>query len=213
MNKIKISFITFLLIFFANSVIASTPMMFFAEYRFMHPKVKEGSFEATSRKIWRIGFRYLRLEEAPDPAKNIHGLIISNAPDTYIINKYTNSGQHIVDRAQNTDVHVSVFQIADLPKEVQELEMGHENAFFAKHNIPSTGIKIIEGVECDVHQTTIRGFQLTLYKRKDNGNPLQVGIKKGNIAYSVRYIKYELNIAPDFSLFEVPQDIKILEAN
>ncbi len=213
MYKMKILVITFMLISIGSTVSASAPMMFFAEYCFIHPEIKEGSFEATSRKIWRIGFRYLRLEEAPDPANNIHGLIICNAPDTYIINKYTNSGQHIVDNSENTDVHASVFQMADLPKEIQELEIGHEKVFFGEHKIPSKGIKIIEGVACDVHQTTIKGFQLTLYKRKDNGNPFQVGIKKGDIAYDVRYNKYEINIAPDFKLFEVPQGIKITEAN
>jgi len=213
MYKIRITFITFLISFFAANVMAEEPKMFFAEYRLIHPEIKEGSFAATSKKIWRIGFRYLRLEEKPDPVEKIHGLIISNAPDTYIINKYTNSGQHIVDRAENTDVHVPVFQIQDLPEEIQELEMGHENAFFTRNNASSMGSKIIEGIECDMYQTTIKDFQLTLLKRKDNGNPLQVGIKKGKIDYSVRYIKYESDISPDFSLFEVPQDIKILEAN
>jgi len=211
MNRIKISLITFLLVFFVGNGIASTHKMFFAEYRFVHPAIKEGLFQATSRKLWRIGFRYLRLEEAPDPAEKIHGLIIINAPDSYIINRYTNSGQHIVDRAENTDVHVAVFQGVDMPEDVQKLEMGHECAFFAKHNVPSTGVKIIEGTECDVHQVTISGFRLTLYKRRDTGNPLQVGIQKGNIAYDVRYIKYQKNLSSDFSLFEVPQGVDLIE--
>jgi hypothetical protein len=213
MYKIRITFIMFLISFFAANVMAEEPKMFFAEYRYIHPEIKEGSFASTSRKIWRIGFRYLRLEEKPDPVQNIHSLIISKAPDTYIINRYTNSGQHIIDRAENTDVHVPVFQSQDLPEEIQDLEMGYENAFFTRNNALSMGLEIIEGIECDMFQTTIKDFHLTLLKRKDNGNPFQVGIKKGNIAYSVRYITYELNVTPDFSLFEVPQDIKILEAN
>ncbi len=213
MNRMKISFMTFLLVFFAVSVTASTPKMFFAEYRFVHPEIKEGLFQATSRKLWRIGFRYVRLEEAPDPVEKIHGLIIINAPDTYLINRYTNSGKHIVDRAENTNVHVAVFQSADLPEEVQALEMGHENDFFAKHNVPSTGVKIIEGIKCDVHRVTIRGFRLTLYKRRDIGTPLQVGIQKGKIGYDVRYLKYQQNLSPDFSLFEVPRGARLIDVN
>ena len=79
---------------------------------------------------------------------------------------------------KNTGIHVPVFKFQDLPKEIQELEMGYENAFFTRNNAPSIGAKIIEGIECDMYQTTIKGFQLTLLKRKDNGNPFQVGIKK-----------------------------------
>ena len=89
MNKVRITFITFLFLFLATYATAEDPKMFFAEYRFIHPEIKEGSFSATSRKIWRVGFRYLRLEEKPDPVESIHSLIIGSAPDTYIINKYT----------------------------------------------------------------------------------------------------------------------------
>lgn len=213
MYKIGITFVIFLIGFFAIEVIAEEQKMFFAEYRYIHTEIKEGSFAATSRKIWRIGFRYLRLEEAPDPVEKIHGLIISIVPDTYIINRYTNTGQHIVDNAENTDIHVPLFQIQGLPDEVQGLEMGNENSFFTRNKAELIGAKIIEGIECDIYQTTINNFQLTLFKRKDNGNPFQVGIKQGSIDYNVRYIKYELDITPDLSLFEVPQDIKISEVN
>lgn len=213
MYKIRITFVALLIFFFAGNVMAEEPKMFFAEYRYIHPEIKEGSFPATSRKIWRIGFRYLRLEEAPDPVGKIHGLVICKSPDTYVINRYTNTGQHIVDKAENTDVHVPIFQIRDLPEEIQNFEMGHENEFFTRNKASLIDSKIIEGIECDMYQTTIKDFQLTLFKRKNNGNPFQVGIKKESIDNNVRYIKYELDITPDFSLFEVPQNVRILEVN
>ena len=108
---------------------------------------------------------------------------------------------------------MSVFQIQDLPKEVQELEMGYEDAYFKKKEALSLGLKIIEGVECNMYQTKIKDVQLTLFKRKDNGNPFQIDIKTKSVAYSVQYINYELNIEPDFSLFEVPQGINIVAVN
>ena len=91
--------------------------------------------------------------------------------------------------------------------------MGYENAYFSRNEASSLGPKIIEGIECNVYQTTIKDFQLTLFKRKDNGNPFQLEIKRGEIVYSVRYLKYKANITPDFSLFEVPQGINVLEEN
>ena len=214
MNKFKIVPLSIIFLLITTiPALAATPKMFFAEFRFIHPEIKEGSFQATSRKLWRIGFKYVRLEEAPDPAQNIHGLIISNAPDSYIINKYTNSGKHIVDRAETTDVHVGVFQSPDLPKEVQALEMGHENAFFLKHNAPKVGSTIIEGIECDIYSIIVEGYTLTLIKRKDNGDPLQLGIKKDELGHEIRYLKYEQNLEPDFKLFEVPEGIKIIDVN
>jgi len=190
-----------------------SPKMFFAEYQYIHPDIKEGSFEATSRKLWRVGYKYLRLEEAPDPEQKIHGLIISNAPDSYIINKYTKSGKHIVDRAENTDVHAGVFQSSDLPNEIRELEMGYENSFFLKRQATKIGITTIDSVECEMYQVTIKEYELTLYKRKDDGNPLQLGIKKENFEYKLKYLKYEKSVTPDFTLFEVPVGTTMIDVN
>ena len=193
--------------------LANSPKMFFAEYRFVHPDIKEESFEATSRKVWRIGFKYLRIQEAPDPDQNIHGLIISNAPDTYIINLFVKSGKHVVDRGESIDVHVPVFQQPNLLQKIKELEMGHENAFFLQHAAQSIGTKIIDDIDCDVLMIKSNEYELTLYRRKDNGNPLQIGIRNGNIIYDLKYLTYEPDLEPDFTLFEVPSDIRIIEAN
>lgn len=197
----------------AGLVSAEEPAMFFAEYRLLSPGIREGTFEASSRKVWRIGARYLRVEEKADPSQKIHGLIISNAPDTYIINRYTQTGDHLVDRAENTDIHLPVFQSHDLPDEIKELEMGQEHAFITKHEIPVTGSTTIEGIECDVRRMTIGEFQIALYLRKDNGNPLQLGLKKEDMEYGVRYLKYQPDLKPDYSLFKVPKGIRLKDVN
>lgn len=190
-----------------------SPKMFFAEYKYIHPDIKEGSFYATSRKLWRIGYKYLRLEEAPDPKQNIHGLIISNAPDSYIINKYTKSGKHIVDKAKNTDVHASVFQSPDLPNNIRELEIGYENSFFLKNQASKIGVLIIDNIHCDLYKVTMEGYELTLCKRNDNGNPLELGIKNKKLEYKLKYLKYKQNLTPEFTLFEVPAGIKVIDVN
>jgi len=205
--------ILFLLAFPAVAMSAEEPKMFSAEYRILSPQIKEGTFEASPRKVWRIGFQYLRLEEQPDPAQKIHSLIISKAPDSYIINRYSKTGDHLVDRAENTDIHLPVFQSQDLPEEIKELEMGNENAFIAKYEIPVAGVRTVEGIECDVHQMTVKEFQLTICIRKDNGNPIQMGLKKEDMEYHVRYLKYEPNLKPDYSLFQVPKGIRIKDVN
>ena len=150
------------------------------------------------------------MEEVPDPEQNIHGLIISNAPDSYIINKYTKSGKHIVDRAKNTDVHASVFQRSDLPNKIRELEIGYENSFFLEHQASKIGTSTIDNIHCDLYKVTMEGYNLTLCKRKDNGNPLELGIKKEKFEHN---LKYKQNLTPDFTLFEVPAGIKVIDVN
>lgn len=214
MSIVRMCIAAILFVFLITPAFADSPKMLFVEYKLIHPSIKEGTFEATSKKVWRIGFRYLRIEEAADPAENLHILIISNAPNTYMIDRLTKSGKHIIDRAKNIDVHMSVFQNVDLPEEIQKLEMGDENAFFNRHNATLAGTQTIEGIECNVYKTTISGIQLTLYKRKDNENPLQIGIKQENaITYDIRYLQYKPDLTPDLKLFEVPSGINLIDAN
>lgn len=213
MNILKVFIVAIFMTFIISPAFADSPKMLFVEYRFISPSIKEGTFEAGTTKLWRIGYKYSRTEESPDPVQNIHGLIIINEPDAYIINKFTQSGKHIVDRGETTDVHIPVFPIAKISKEIWKLEMGHENAFFEEHDAILTGTKIIEGITCNVYTIKINRIKLTLYKRQDNGNPLQVGIETDNIAYDIRYIKYENGLTPNFKLFEVPSGITIIDAN
>lgn len=198
-------------IVFAAKVVQNK--MNFIEFRYISPDIKVGSFEAESRKVWRVGFRYLRLEEAPDNLQKIHGLIIINAPDSYIINKYTNIAQHAVDRSPNIDVQMPVFQDAILPEKIRKLEMGHELSYFRDNRASETGLKKIDGIECNTFQLKYDNIELVLYVRTDNGKPFQLGIKTENFAYDVRYIQYKKNLKPDYKLFKVPEHFKIVDVN
>ena len=45
------------------------------------PGQAEGSFEASTRTVWRFGDTYLRVEEGADPNRKIHGRLIVAEPD------------------------------------------------------------------------------------------------------------------------------------
>ena len=73
---------------------AADRSMVYIEYRFIAVNIKPGSFEGSVRKLWRYKDSYARLEEAPNPQTSIHGLLITHAPNSYLINRYTKVARH-----------------------------------------------------------------------------------------------------------------------
>ena len=61
------------------------------------PQVMADSFSAKPKVIYRADTRYCRLEEAQDTENKIHGLLIVNEPDAWMVNLYNKSAQHMVD--------------------------------------------------------------------------------------------------------------------
>src|SRR5687768_16786202 len=72
------------------------------------PKLSPEAFARTPRLLYRHGTRYGRLEEQPDPDKRIHGLIVVNEPDIWIINLMGSTGQHVVDPGPSIEFHVPI---------------------------------------------------------------------------------------------------------
>src|SRR5262245_21903422 len=103
--------------------------MVYIEYRFIAVNIKPNSFEASVRKLWRYTDSYARLEEAPNPQTGIHGLLIANAPNSYLINRYTKVARHVVDRGPTYNVIIPVFP-SEREGKLKQLQMGRELAFF-----------------------------------------------------------------------------------
>jgi hypothetical protein len=179
-------------------------------FRYVSPKIKAGTFSATSRELWRVGFRYMRLQEQPDPQQHIHGLIIANAPNSWLINLYDNSGQHILDPGPSIDVHVQLFSSSP-NQEVLKLEMGHEAAFFKKHQAKAAGQSTLDGISAKLYTLTLGESRLKLYLRPD-GKPLQLMLEEGGESFGIRYELFEENLKPRWELFQPPKGIKITEA-
>src|SRR6202022_269103 len=93
------------------------------------------SFLAQGKTMWRAGTKYARIEEAPDTANGIHGLLIVNEPDAWMINLFEKSGRHMVDPGPTFNPRLPVFDATTgaSPK-VMELEFGREFEFFTKNN-------------------------------------------------------------------------------
>ncbi len=200
------------------AVVSLAPAAGFAEetmthivFRFVSQKIEPTSFEATTRELWRVGFRYLRLQEQPDPQRGIHGLIIAKAPDSWMINLYQKEGQHIVDPGPSIDVHAQVFPFS-ANQQVLKLEMGHEAAFFREHQAKPAGSSTLDGISTKLYTLSLGDARLKLYLLA-NGKPLQVVLEEGGETSAVRYETYEENLKPNWELFQPPKGIKIVEAH
>lgn len=179
-------------------------------FRFVADGLDPDSFAATSREMWRVGDRHMRLQEAPDPERKIHGLIVMNSPDSWVVNLYDNSARHAVDRSESIGVHVPVFP--GTPSEsLNALEFGREAEFFRERGAKVAGSGIIGGRHATASVLIVDGIQLTLYVG-DDGLPWQVAIRVGAQEWAIRYESYEAGLDPDWSLFQPPEDVEIVEA-
>lgn len=57
--------------------------------RLQSPDIPEESFAAKPKTMYRTGNGYCRTEELPDPEQGIHGLMIINEPDVWMVNLLT----------------------------------------------------------------------------------------------------------------------------
>ncbi len=186
------------------------PMLHIA-FRYLSPEIEKGSFEATVRKVWRVGDRYLRIEEAPDPKVGLHGLIIVNAPHSYMINRYVDQGVHILDTEPEQRVHYPVFP-GNKKSKIGKLEFGNEQEFFKSSGAEALEQQYIEGDLCDVWRLNVDGSTLTLFVGVATERPKQISIESPDTAYSIRYETYERLPEADLGLFVVPDEITIVEA-
>lgn len=208
----------FLSLFLAATCLAADEVpktMIKIEVHLEGPEVMAGSFSAKPKAIYRAGTKYCRVEEAEDPEKKIHGLLIVNEPDAWMVNLYDKSARHMIDPGPTFNCRLPIFSNVDSKDEAAtlypELQFGSELNFFRK--MGSTGSP---GPQEDGKKTTqytieigsTRFIMLTI--RTPNERPLAVGRAVGDKGEVFIYTDYE-EIPFDAKLFAKPDSIKISE--
>jgi len=183
--------------------------MSYIEFRFVSPSITRDSVEGSTRKIWRSGARYMRLQEAPDPQRHLHELVIINEPDVWMLNLIDNVAKHIVDPGPTYNAHFPVFQ--NESKRLTGLEFGREQEFFAASDAHPSPDEVIDGVNCSVQTLDLESSTVRLYLRRSTGLPFQVSIVNARHAYAVRYDRYEPRLPLEPALFMAPVGAKIVE--
>ncbi|MEO8004444.1 MAG: hypothetical protein ABI771_06035 [Betaproteobacteria bacterium] len=200
-------FLALLLLLAPFAAQAADQTMLYVEYHLAGKKIAADSFDAQSKKVWRVGDTLLRFEDAPNPTTKIHGLIIVSEPDIWIIDRNTNKGQHTVDPGPTYKMHFPLLA-SEQSETLRELEFGHELEFFLANNATALPQQEIEGVLCKPLRLNVDDREVTLYTRTSD-MPLLIVVKSPDYEYSVRFLRYEPGRKVDKSLFQPPSDAQI----
>jgi hypothetical protein len=183
--------------------------MLFVEYRVISPQLPPSSPESQPRKLWRVGREFLRFEDVPNPQTNVHGLIIVDEPDIWIIDRKKGQGQHSVDPGPNYVIHFPIFP-NEQSDQLRQLEFGRELQFFHEHGAKELPSQVVEGIDCRRLRLKFDDREVTLFLKSDN-TPLQLAVQSARNAYAVRFLKYDANQKPDMTLFKVPSGTQVSE--
>lgn len=195
------------------SFAASSEAMMKIVIRDVGDNVNPASFEAKPVSYWRIGTRYGRVQEELDPDMSIHGLIIVNEPDLWMVNLYTKTARHIVDSGPTYIYRVPILSTRDFPSFLP-FELGKELEFFDAQGAHKNGTETVDGQLCDRYELIRDGVRVVLYSKEGTKTPFQLDIRQGNQQLRrIRYDVYETGLSPDLSLFKAPQDVTIEESN
>src|SRR6266487_825791 len=93
------------------------------------PGIDPQSFPALPKTLYRLGNGRGRVEEMPDASRGVHGLIVVNEPDAWIVNLHDKSGRHVVDPGPGLIFRAPILDGGgELPAPLRELEFGCELA-------------------------------------------------------------------------------------
>jgi hypothetical protein len=181
-------------------------------YRDILTNLLSSSFAAQPITLYRFGKKYGRIEEAPDSVLKIHGLIIVDEPDAWMINLITKTGVHMVDSGPTYEFHDLIVSphaktqaefrtFTSLP--INKFQFGKEVEFLKTYKAEKLS---------DHYELIIDGYTIELFPKAGTEIPYQLKIFKGEplISY-LQYDEYKTDLPLDLSLFAPPPGIKISE--
>lgn len=171
------------------------------------PKIPAASFAAKPKVMYRAGVRYCRVEEADDTENGIHGLLVVNEPDAWMINLTNKTARHILDLGPTFNCHLPIFT-DDPDKEASSLEFGLEIEFFEKNGAsPHPGL-VLQGKQTTQYQIQTGNSKLALFTYGKPERPLAVGCVRGDDGVIYWYSGYG-EVPFDAKLFAKPEGVKI----
>jgi len=154
--------------------------------------VPADSFAAKPKVYWRASDQYCRVDEEPDPENGIHGRMVINEPDVWIVNLGNATARHIVDPGPtfNCKLPIFAFDQETAKSKIGELQFGRELEFFQ-----ANGAKLVEGpklqFEAKYYEMTVGDSVLKLVARTDIHAPIQIGLIRGGKTFIVRYLLWD----------------------
>jgi len=186
------------------------------EVRLQSQDAPTGSFAALPKVMYRSGTRYCRVEEAPDPQNNIHGLLITNEPDAWVVNLASSTARHFVDKGPTFNCRLPIFSDEDAVSakdpslRILALEFGGELAYFkSKGVVPKPG-PVLQTKQTTAYELQVGPTTLTLFTYGPQEYPLAVTRLRGDTLETIWYSGYG-PLPFDGKLFAKPENVKIEE--
>ena len=184
--------------------------------RVITPRMDPDSFDAKPKTYYLAGDKFARVEFEPDPAHNMHQLVIINEPNMWIVNLVDRTASHEVDKGPTFVAHCTIFPTS-WPKELSSLEFGREVEFFKAHKAATMPDKNVDGRSCNALEYQFSAFhlgdfRLVLYTAADTGLPVELEIYRDTrLRATIRYDKYERDIPFAPEVFTPPANLKLVE--
>jgi len=177
------------------------------------PGIDRASFAAKPKTLYRWGSKYGRTEEALDSRLKIHGLIVVNEPDLFMVNLATRTGQHIVDTGEPYHFHAPIVGGADDPVAIKEMEFGCEIDFMKAHGAGPVRQGMLDGRAVDQYEIAIDAYRVVLSVTPRDARPVGFSLyEREKLRYDMRYLEYTNDLEPRPRLFQRPEGITFEDA-
>ena len=176
------------------------------------PGASGESVAAKSKTMYLAGEKYARVEEEPDAAAGSQTLIVTNEPDSWMINLANKTARHLVDSGPEFVTHAPIFWTTSGQPEpdFENLEFGAEMKFFGEGRGRELKPREVDGQKYKALSIKTGFHEAILLLDPKTGKPFQIDlIKFERRVSSVRYVSYETNLPFDASLFQPPSDVQI----
>jgi hypothetical protein len=175
------------------------------------PGLPPSSFAAQPKIVYRLGVRYARVEEQLDSEHNIHGLVVVNTPDSWMVNRVDNTGKHIIDPDPKGKVVLPLIPAViggePVPPALTSIELGCEVEFFRSHGSPITPLQTASGPRSK-QAFGVDGWNLVLIRGDKQSQPEMLFLfRQNDIVFALRYLTYEEHTPADLRLFARPEGV------
>ncbi|HYB61737.1 MAG TPA: hypothetical protein VEH50_09680 [Methylomirabilota bacterium] len=208
-------------VMFAVAVILGGPQTATAPTKMTHliaqmsgTDIPPDSFASKPKVFWRASNQYCRVDEEPDPANGIHGRMIINEPDAWLVNLADNTAKHMVDPGPTFNCRLPIFanDPETLKTKIGELEFGRELEFFQ-----ANGAELVEGpkleFKADYYELRIGDSVLRLVERSDVHVPIMISRVRGDNVTVVRYSLWDDQVPFEADFFAKPTGVTTEEVH
>lgn len=183
--------------------------------KFESPETPKESFAAQAKLMYRASSRYCRIEENPDLEHGIHGLLITNEPNSWMVNRLDKTARHILDPGPTYNCRLPMFvndtkSAADLKGPMMQLEFGREVEFFRPRSPAPNAGPSLQGKATMAYTVTIEDSQLFLFTSGNPEVPVAV-IRKTDKTREIYWYGEYAQLSFDAKLFAKPEGVKIIE--